>query len=42
MKVPFVIYSDLECLCEKMSFGLEFLFEKLSFYYNNLEKLINR
>ena len=38
MKVPFIVYADLECLLEKMNFDLEFLFEKKSSYHNNLEK----
>ena len=39
MKVPFIIYAELKCLLEKMSFGSEFLFEKISSYHNHPEKL---
>ena len=35
---PGIVYADLECLLEKTSFGLEFLFEKISPYRNNFEK----
>ena len=39
MKHLFLIFAELECFLEKISFSLEFLFEKISPYHNNFEKL---